>query len=66
MYVGSRILFALLGIGTVIAVSGFGSLFLMVGVGAFGFFLPRFILKRILRLLSVIAKEATPPSNPLN
>ncbi|HEY6180996.1 MAG TPA: type II secretion system F family protein [Terriglobales bacterium] len=48
MYVGSRILFALLGIGTVILISGFDSLFLMVGVGAFGFFLPRFILKRMI------------------
>jgi tight adherence protein C len=49
MYVGSRILFALLGIGTVIVVSGFDSLFLMVGVGGFGFFLPRFILKRMIK-----------------
>jgi len=49
MYVGSRILFALLGIGIVILVSGFDSLFLMVGVGGFGFFLPRFILKRMIR-----------------
>jgi tight adherence protein C len=48
MYVGSRILFALLGVCTVIAISGFDSLFLMVGVGAFGFFLPRFILKRMI------------------
>lgn len=49
MYVGSRILFALLGIGIVILISGFDSLFLMVGVGGFGFFLPRFILKRMIR-----------------
>ncbi len=49
MYVGSRILFALLGIGTVILISGFDSLFLMIGVGAFGFFLPRFILKRMIK-----------------
>jgi len=48
MYVGSRILFALLGIGLVILISGFDSLFLMVGVGGFGFFLPRFILKRMI------------------
>ncbi len=49
MYVGSRIFFALLGIGIVIAVSGFDSLFLMIGVGAFGFFLPRFLLKRMIK-----------------
>ena len=49
IYVGSRILFALLGIGIVILISGFDSLFLMVGVGAFGFFLPRFILKRMIK-----------------
>src|SRR6185312_5418789 len=49
MYVGSRILFALLGIGMVIVISGFDSLFLMVGVGGFGFFLPRFILKRMIK-----------------
>jgi tight adherence protein C len=49
MYVGSRILFALLGIGIVIAISGFDSLFLMIGVGAFGFFLPRFLLKRMIK-----------------
>jgi tight adherence protein C len=48
MYVGSRILFALIGVGIVVALSGFDSLFLMVGVGAFGFFLPRFILKRMI------------------
>jgi len=49
LYVGSRILFALLGIGLVILISGFDSLFLMVGVGGFGFFLPRFILKRMIK-----------------
>lgn len=48
MYVGSRILFGLLGVGLVILISGFDSLFLMVGIGAFGFFLPRFILKRMI------------------
>src|SRR5690349_13513013 len=49
MYVGSRILFGLLGIGLVVLISGFDSMFLMVGVGAFGFFLPRFILKRMIQ-----------------
>jgi tight adherence protein C len=49
MYVGSRIFCAFLGIGTVMVISGFDSIFLMVGVGAFGFFLPRFILKRMIK-----------------
>jgi tight adherence protein C len=49
IYVGSRILFALLGIGIVILVSGFSSTLLLVGVGAFGFFLPRILLKRMIK-----------------
>jgi tight adherence protein C len=48
MYVGSRILCALVGMGLVIAISGFDSLVLMIGVGGFGFFLPRFVLKRMI------------------
>jgi len=48
MYVGSRILFALLGFLIVIAISGFDSLGLLIGVGGFGFMLPRFILKRMI------------------
>ena len=48
MYVGSRILFALLGFFIVIAISGFDSLGLLIGVGGFGFMLPRFILKRMI------------------
>jgi tight adherence protein C len=46
MYVGSRVLLAFVGMATVIAASGFDSPMMMIGVGAFGFFLPRFILKR--------------------
>ncbi len=49
MYVGSRILFALLGIGIVVLLSGFNSLILLLGVGAFGFFLPRILLKRMIK-----------------
>jgi tight adherence protein C len=49
MYVGSRILFALLGVGIVAAVSGFQSPILMLGVAAFGFFLPRILLKRMIK-----------------
>jgi tight adherence protein C len=46
MYVGSRVLLGVLGMFAVIAVSGLGSPLLMIGAGAFGFFLPRFWLKR--------------------
>jgi tight adherence protein C len=48
MYVGSRILFALLGFFIVIAISGFDSLALLVGMSGLGFMLPRFILKRMI------------------
>jgi len=48
MYVGSRILFALLGFFIVIAISGFDSLSLLIGVTGLGFMLPRFILKRMI------------------
>ena len=49
IYVGSRVLLALLGMIVVIAVSGVQSLLLMIGVGGLGFFIPRFILKRMIR-----------------
>src|ERR1041385_9370769 len=49
IYVGSRMLLALLGMVSVIAVQGNLDLLLMIGVGAFGFFIPRFILKRMIR-----------------
>ncbi len=48
MYVGSRIFCALLGFLLVVAISGFDSMFLLVGVTALGFFLPRFALKRMI------------------
>jgi len=46
MYVGSRVLLALVGMGIVLLISGFSSPMMMVGVGGLGFFLPRFMLKR--------------------
>jgi tight adherence protein C len=49
VYVGSRLATALLGIAVVIAASGFNSSLLMVSVGALGFFLPRFMLKKMMR-----------------
>ncbi|HEY1463285.1 MAG TPA: type II secretion system F family protein [Terriglobales bacterium] len=49
VYTGSRVFGAFLGAAIVVAISGFGSLLLLVGVAAFGFFIPRFILKRMIR-----------------
>jgi len=49
MYVGSRVLLALIGLVAVIAAAGFDSVLLMVSVTAFCFFLPRFVLKRMIR-----------------
>lgn len=47
MYVGSRLLTALLGLVLVVAISP--DFLLIVSVTAFGFFLPRFVLKRMIR-----------------
>ena len=49
MYVGSRVALAVLGMALVVAATGFSSLPLIVSVGALGFFLPRFALKRMIR-----------------
>jgi tight adherence protein C len=48
MYVGSRVGLAIFGLLIVFA-TGNNSLFLLVGVPAFGFFLPRFVLKRLIK-----------------
>jgi len=48
-YFASRVLFAALGLTAVILFTGFDSLLLLVGVPAFGFFLPRFFLKRAMK-----------------
>lgn len=48
-YFGSRLFLAFLGLTGVIAFSGFDSLALLVCVPAFGFFIPRFILKRMIK-----------------
>jgi tight adherence protein C len=45
-YLGLRVLFAALGFAAVVLFTGFDSLLLLVGIPAFGFFLPRFMLKR--------------------
>jgi tight adherence protein C len=49
IYVGSRVLLAFVGLITVIAISGAKSMPLMISVVAFGFFLPRFALKRLIK-----------------
>ena len=49
VYVGSRLATALFAIVLVIAGSGFNSPLLMISFGAFGFFLPRFMLKRLIK-----------------
>jgi tight adherence protein C len=48
-YFGLRVLFAAIGLAAVVVFSGFDSLLLLVGVPAFGFFLPRFFLKRAMK-----------------
>jgi tight adherence protein C len=48
-YFGARVLFAALGLGAVVVFAGFGSMLLLVGVPALGFFLPRFFLKRAMK-----------------
>jgi len=48
-YVGLRFLLAVFGLLIVVAVAGFRSLPLLISITAFGFFAPRFILKRMIR-----------------
>lgn len=49
IYVGSRLACALFGFALVVLGSGFGSPTLLISVTALGFFLPRFVLKRLIR-----------------
>lgn len=49
IYNGTRVFAAFVGFMTVIAISGLNSLPLLIGVTAFGFFIPRFVLKRMIR-----------------
>jgi tight adherence protein C len=48
-YFGARIMLTILGLGGVIVFSGVTSVPLLVCVPAFGFFVPRFILKRMIK-----------------
>jgi tight adherence protein C len=49
IYRGLRVLFAALGFASVFLITGFDSPLLLVGITAFGFFLPRFMLKKKLQ-----------------
>jgi tight adherence protein C len=48
-YFGARLALAALGLGGVVLFSGFSSFPLLVCIPAFGFFLPRFFLKRMIK-----------------
>ncbi|HTS36258.1 MAG TPA: type II secretion system F family protein [Candidatus Solibacter sp.] len=48
-YFGARVLAAALGFLAVAAFQGFQNPFLLIGIAGLGFFLPRFILKRMIR-----------------
>ena len=60
IYTGSRLGTALFGFGLVVLASGFSSPGLMVSVAAFGFFLPRFVLKRLIQNRQQRIKLALP------
>jgi tight adherence protein C len=60
VYVGSRLATALLGFVVVIAAGSFSSPLVMVSVGAFGFFLPRFVLKRLIKKRQLRIKLGLP------
>ena len=60
IYVGMRVLGALLGMAAVVGISGFQSLPLIIAVGGLGFFLPRFLLKRKIRERQQLIKLALP------
>lgn len=47
-YFGSRIVLAVLGLAGVVAFAGFDSPFLLAGIPGLGFFIPRFVLKRMI------------------
>jgi len=49
IYFGLRVFGALLGLATVMLASGFDSPYLLLGMPALGFLLPRFVLKRMIR-----------------
>src|SRR3982074_1300533 len=48
-YFGARLLLAFLGFAGVVLFSGFDNLFLLAGIPGLGFFIPRFLLKRMIK-----------------
>jgi tight adherence protein C len=60
IYRGLRVLFAGLGFFSVFLISGFSSPLLLVGLTAFGFFVPRFMLKRKLQQRQLRIRLALP------
>ena len=60
IYRGLRVLFAAIGFFSVFLVSGFNSPLLMAGTFAFGFFLPRFLLKRKMKQRQLRIRLALP------
>ena len=48
-YFGARLLLAMVGFAVVVLLSGFDNIFLLAGVPGLGFFIPRFILKRMIK-----------------
>src|ERR1022692_1965976 len=60
IYRGLRVLFAALGFLSVFLVSGFDSPLLMLGMFAFGFFIPRFLLKRKMKQRQMLIRIGLP------
>lgn len=60
IYRGLRVLFAALGFGGVLLSTGTSSPLLLVGMPAFGFFLPRFMLKRAVKARQLRIRLALP------
>lgn len=60
IYMGLRVFTALFGLAMVVAISGVDSPLLIISVGAFGFFLPRFMLKRKIRERQMRIRLALP------
>ena len=48
-YFGARLLLAAVGFAAVALVSGFDNIFLLAGIPGLGFFVPRFLLKRMIK-----------------
>jgi tight adherence protein C len=60
IYRGSRVLFAAIGFFSVFLLTGFNSPLLLLGLLAFGFFIPRFLLKRKVKERQLCLRLALP------